>query len=289
MNTANGHFYEAVTVSGGIDWFVARDAAESRTFGGIQGHLVTITSAQEDNFVIANFPEAFEPQPAVNDCAGGPTTEPSNCGDPYWLGGFQPTGSPPNDPAGGWEWVTGEPFVYAPWAAGEPNDFSGRDEDCLHPHPNLTPGWNDSQCDDRRVGGYVVEYDVAFADFTIDVEIEDDEFEVEGTFTLGAASDGIDPVSEDVTIMVDSVSITIPGGIFEPDDDASFEFEGTIDGVELEVEITGVGDATFEFEIEAEGANLNGTVNPVEVALSIGDDGGTVSVIAELEDDNDDD
>jgi len=159
LNPANQHFYEAVTVSGGIGWLDARAAAASRSFRGVQGHLVTITSAQEDNFIIANLPEAFEAQPAVNECAGGPTTEPSNCGDPYWLGGFQPTGSPDNDPAGGWEWVTGEPFVYAPWAAGEPNDFDGRDEDCLHPHPNLTPGWNDSQCDDRRVGGYVVEYD----------------------------------------------------------------------------------------------------------------------------------
>ncbi len=56
--------------------------------------------------------------------------------------------------------VTGEPFdEYTNWADGEPNDFDDREEDCLHPHPNQTPKWNDSKCDDRRVGGYVVEYD----------------------------------------------------------------------------------------------------------------------------------
>ena len=36
MNPVNGHFYEAVTVSGGIDWFDARVAAELRTFEGVQ-------------------------------------------------------------------------------------------------------------------------------------------------------------------------------------------------------------------------------------------------------------
>ncbi len=159
LNPANGHFYEAVTVSGGIDWFDARVAAESSSFRGVQGHLVTITSAQEDNFIATNLPEAFAPRPAENDCAGGPTPESNSCGDPYWLGGFQPTGSPPGEPAGDWEWVTGEPFDYTNWADGEPNDFDGREEDCLAPHPNLTPAWNDASCDDRRIGGYVVEYD----------------------------------------------------------------------------------------------------------------------------------
>ncbi|MFQ5933997.1 MAG: DUF3344 domain-containing protein, partial [Dehalococcoidia bacterium] len=73
---------------------------------------------------------------------------------------------------------------------------------------------------------------VPFADFTIEVEIEDDEFEVEGTFTLGAASGGIDPLTEDVTLKVGTFTAMIPAGFFEPDDDASFEFEGTIGGLE---------------------------------------------------------
>jgi hypothetical protein len=161
VNPGNGHFYEAVTVSGGIDWFNARDAAELQSFMGVQGHLVTITSAQEYNFITTNFPEAFAPRPdPAPECGSGPTTDPSSCGDPYWLGGFQPAGSL-DEPEGDWEWVTGEPFVYTNWADGNPNDSSGREEDCLNPHPTLTPKWNDSQCDDRRTGGYVVEYDVA--------------------------------------------------------------------------------------------------------------------------------
>ncbi len=159
LNPVNGHFYEAVTVSGGIDWSDAKVAAELRSFRGVQGHLVTVTTAQEDNFIATNFPEAFPiiPDPRPEGCPE-PLTVENSCGGPYWLGGFQPTGSPPGEPAGDWEWVTGEPFDYTNWADGEPNDFDGR-EDCLAPHPNLTPAWNDASCDDRRSGGYVVEYD----------------------------------------------------------------------------------------------------------------------------------
>ena len=159
MNPANEHFYEAVAVSGGIDWFDARVAAELRTFEGIHGHLATITSTQEDTFIATNFPEAFPVVPSTRlpGCEG-PTTVENTCGFPYWFGGFQPPGSP-DEPEGDWEWVTGEPFDYTNWHPDEPNDFQGREEDCLHPHPDGSLAWNDSSCDDRRVGGYVVEYD----------------------------------------------------------------------------------------------------------------------------------
>jgi hypothetical protein len=159
LNPANGHFYETVTVAGGINWFDAQVAAELRSFQGAPGHLVTITSAQEDEFIATNFPEAFPviPDPRPPGCEGPLTTE-NTCGFPYWFGGFQPSESP-NEPDGDWQWVTGEPFVYTNWSPDEPNDFDGREEDCVQPFPNEgPPTWNDSQCDDRRIGGYVVEY-----------------------------------------------------------------------------------------------------------------------------------
>lgn len=159
LNEANGHFYEAVTVPGGIDWEDAKAAAESRLIRGVQGHLVTITSQQEDLFIATSFREAF---PRILSerpvgCSGGPTTVESTCGYGYWFGARQQSGSS-DEPEGGWEWVTGEPFVYTAWADGQPNDHLGREEDCLNPHPAGSL-WNDSQCDDRRIGGYIVEYD----------------------------------------------------------------------------------------------------------------------------------
>ena len=61
------------------------------------------------------------------------------------------------------------------------------------------------------------------------------------------------------------------------------EFEGVVEGVDLEIEICSLGANMFEFEIAGENADLTGTVNDVIIFLVIGDDGGTTSVIAEIE------
>lgn len=120
-----------------------------RTFEGVQGHLATITSLEEDRFIARNFPEAVAHR--LPDLPGGDITV------AYWLGGFQSFGSG-GEPFNDWQWVTGEFFVYTNWASGEPNQYKGEEEDCLHPHPDKGPLWNDASCD-RLWGGYVVEYD----------------------------------------------------------------------------------------------------------------------------------
>jgi len=130
-----------------------------------------------------------------------------------------------------------------------------------------------------------------FAKFSAEAEIEKDEgdheFEVEGTFTLGPASNGIDPLGELITLTVGTFSMIIPAGSFEPDDDA-FQFEAETDGAEFEMEIAPLGAGRFEFEAVSAGASLAGTVNPVDVMLAIGNDAGTLSVTAEFDDDDDD-
>ena len=143
MNPANEHYYEAVAVSGGIDWFDARVAAGLRTFEGIHGHLATITSVQEDNFIARMFPQAVADKADVNDSTVA-----------YWLGGFQPPNS--DEPDKDWQWITDEPFVYTNWHPSEPNQYQGHEEDCLH--YRASPMWNDDECV-FLWGGYVVEYD----------------------------------------------------------------------------------------------------------------------------------
>jgi hypothetical protein len=108
-NNANGHYYEMVPApSGGISWLVARDAAAQRTYKGLVGYLVTITSQDENNFVVYN----------------------SGLKHYAWIGASDAVQE------GIWRWVTGPlneqiqlgKNSYSNWATSEPNDaFSGED------------------------------------------------------------------------------------------------------------------------------------------------------------------
>jgi hypothetical protein len=98
LNPASGHYYQAVRVAGAISWDGARAAAGSLSYAGFQGHLVTVTSAAESEFV------------ARNVLAGVSTNA------RLWLGGYQ-DGSAADylEPGGAWRWVTGEPWSYTHW------------------------------------------------------------------------------------------------------------------------------------------------------------------------------
>ncbi len=129
----NGHYYQAVLVSGGISWDNAKTAAEDAG-----GHLATIASTDENSFVY----NLVSKHPEWNNNIGP------------WLGGFQPTNSP--EPGGNWRWVTGESFNYSNWRGGEPNDAST--EDSLHYLGTGT--WNDLLHADGpyyTITGYVLE------------------------------------------------------------------------------------------------------------------------------------
>jgi hypothetical protein len=127
-----------------------------------------------------------------------------------------------------------------------------------------------------------------FTAFNAQAEIEDSEFEIKGSFTLGTASDGINPLTEDVALQVGTFFTMIPPGSFRQDKKGVLKFEGQVDGVELEMVITPYTGNRFDFKSEGTGADLTGTANPVEVKLVVGDDAGMVSVIAELNDDEED-
>lgn len=49
----NGHYYEVIHEI--MDWNQARAAAASRTHLGLTGHLLTVTSAEENSFVTGAF------------------------------------------------------------------------------------------------------------------------------------------------------------------------------------------------------------------------------------------
>jgi len=148
-NSANGHYYSAICVPGGITWSNAKMQAEALTHEGMAGHLATITSQSENDFIVTTFPEVIA--------------------DPHWwIGGFQPPGSP--EPDGNWQWVTGEPFVYTNWRLNppEPSDSLNR-EHILQFAEGGT--WND-KWGEVPVPGYVAEFDEPVLSIFTAIELE---------------------------------------------------------------------------------------------------------------------
>ncbi len=130
---------------------------------------------------------------------------------------------------------------------------------------------------------------VSFAAFTPKVELElnpgafDDEFEIKARLMLGAGSDGISPLTEEVKIQVGTFSTTIPAGSFRQDKKGRFKFEGAINGARLEVVLRPLGGNSYEFKAEGKNVNLAGTSNPVTISLTINEDTGNATVTAEFE------
>jgi hypothetical protein len=108
-------------------------------------------------------------------------------------------------------------------------------------------------------------------------------FELEGSFTLGAASNGIAPLSEAVTVTAGGYTATIPAGSFKLSSTGSFTFNGTIGGVKVEMSITPSATTPnkYSFEFEAP-VDLSAAGSPVPVSVSIGDDTGSATVKPQL-------
>ncbi|KAB2814873.1 T9SS type A sorting domain-containing protein [Phaeocystidibacter luteus] len=143
--TDNGHFYEFVSAPG-ITWSSAKSQAEGRYYNGMQGYLVTVTSASEDAFVQQKLQgegwigASDEETELTWKWVTGP-----EAGTVFWN---QATQTP----------VNGQ---YANWSQGEPNDFKYGNpfhpgEDWGHYYSNGV--WNDFPNSAGSIAGYIVEY-----------------------------------------------------------------------------------------------------------------------------------
>lgn len=130
----NGHWYQLRFGSPGLSWEASQSHAES-----IGGHLATLTSAAENDFVfgIANATAAYGGSPVV-----GP-----------WLGGRLVGNA--------WTWVTGEAWGFTNWLPPNPDGPGTWNEDrtCL---TSSAGRWNDFNASGTQPGiqmrAYVVEW-----------------------------------------------------------------------------------------------------------------------------------
>ena len=144
-------YYEVISAPN-IPWLTAEQDALSLYYLGLEGHLVTITTAGEDAFV-------------------GGVVQNAGLGE-VWTGGYQNPVTE-TDPAAGWTWVNNEgtfPGVdgalgydnsYANWNGGEPNDYYGSaSEQYMGLNLGAPGGFND-EGNLSLIDGYVIEFDPA--------------------------------------------------------------------------------------------------------------------------------
>lgn len=104
----NNHLYAVIVVPDGISWSDANAAAQA-----LQGHLVSVNSAAENDFVfnLIDDPQYWKPHVSFTDVE-------FNIGP--WIGGYQAEVA--SEPNGDWQWTSGEQFNFEAWFPGEPNE-----------------------------------------------------------------------------------------------------------------------------------------------------------------------
>ena len=112
----------------------------------------------------------------------------------------------------------------------------------------------------------------------------DDEFAMRALFTLGTASNGINLATDSLTFTFGPGHWTVPAGSFEEIRAGSgwFKFQGFIGTTFLALVIGRHPNGSFEFDASGTGAELTGISNPVPVSLTIGNDSGSATVLAEI-------
>ncbi|MBZ0167716.1 MAG: PEP-CTERM sorting domain-containing protein [Candidatus Omnitrophica bacterium] len=134
-----GNYYDFLEFGNAASWEDSLLIAQGSTFMGVNGHLVTITSAAENAFLLGAFA-----RPADNQLA--------------WIAGKEPN----ND--GVWNWADGPevmqqfsqgatptpPFNYANWGGAEPVDLNPNEDYAAFNLGNLFNGvqpgeWTDAQ------------------------------------------------------------------------------------------------------------------------------------------------
>ena len=139
-NGVNGHFYKPVTT--GASYTSARAASLLTTFKGQNGYLLTLTSADEDNFIQSNVPQTNIWFAATDEVTDG-----------RWVIDAGPEKGTVMKTVNG-QLYGNIPGVYNNWAGGEPNGSN-------HSEDYAVTKWNGNQWNDLSNNWnnpYVIEY-----------------------------------------------------------------------------------------------------------------------------------
>jgi len=100
-----------------LGWNDAEAFCQGESQLGFTGHLASVHSTEENNFILKSFGKVSG-----------------------WIGATDVENE------GQWQWSDTSPFDYESWAGGEPNSFGG-EEHCVDFWHLTAYGWNDMPCD----------------------------------------------------------------------------------------------------------------------------------------------
>ena len=130
----NGHYYKVYDYN--LTWNEANNFCLN-----LGGHLVTITSEAENEFVKQLISQGHHQES-------------------YWTGGYRGENS-------NWTWITDEEFNYSKWAPGEPNNLSQKENfielyNMYNSNNALLGSWNDvTEVSGMFNRGFICEWDYA--------------------------------------------------------------------------------------------------------------------------------
>ncbi len=231
LNPANGHYYHYVPATG-VTYQNASDAAAAAG-----GYLATVTSAQENAFILG----LTRGQLAL---LGG--SDVSEEGTWRWTEGPE---------AGTVFWQDGAPAPgqYANWAPGEPNNVGDIGEDYINLYPDGL--WRDVL--DFASTGYVIEIDGFSEDATIDIDVllNDTDVDVGDVLSISSfdaasangatitfnAFDGT--LRYDPTGAADLQALAAGASVFDTFEYTVTDGNGGFDTASVTVQVTGLNDA----------------------------------------------
>ena len=142
----NGHFYELILTADVDTWDQAHFSCINSSHEGFRGHLVTITSQAENDWMLNTVIFPYSPGHTV-----------------FFMGGWNAGLLDDTDLNEQWFWITGEEWDFEAWATGEPGSFREKVLSLLHQwfdNPLIQgTGWNNLQYSYPNNNGYIIEYD----------------------------------------------------------------------------------------------------------------------------------
>ena len=111
---------------------------------------------------------------------------------------------------------------------------------------------------------------LAVGGLTATLSVVKSQFTLSATFTPSPSSNGVHPLSEDVTLVIGSYTFHVPAGSFRTASDGAYAFNGTVAGVKISMAIKPVKGG--KWSVKANGKPVTGITSSSPVSLRIGDD-----------------